>query len=323
MAIYHCSASNISRSAGRTATAAAAYRSGEKIKDERTDTVHDYTRKQGIEHTEIITPFDTPIDRAQLWNAAEQAERRKDARTAKEFVIALPHELNKEQRQELALAFARDLVERYQCTADIAIHAPSRQSEDDRNHHAHILLTTRKTSLNANGELVLGEKTELELSNAKRKALGLKPTTDEIQDIRQSWEKLANAHLERAGSSARIDSRSYAEQGNGKQAQIHETPQVTAMRRKGKQTEITQQNDVRKAYNAEIDRQAQAEKQSRQAGIIENARASLESRLQERERERQRKAEAERQAQERARREQQERIQRETANTPKKALLQS
>lgn len=288
MAIYHCSAHNISRSSGRTATAAAAYRTASKIYDERTGLSHDYTRKNGVMHTQTISNLGVEIDRNKLWNLAEQTERRKDARVAKEFVIALPCELNEKQRQELAVNFARHLVNRYGCVADLAIHAPSHQSDDDRNHHAHIMLTTRKAELDEQNELVLTEKIDLELSNAKRKALGLEPTTKEILQIRQDWEQIANAHLERAGIAERIDHRSYKEIGNGKLAQIHETPQVTAMRRKGIETDISRQNDERKAYNAEIDRQneqeyAQEPPKAQASDLLAQAQANLQNRLRERE----------------------------------------
>lgn len=281
MAIYHCSASNISRSSGRTATASAAYRAGEKIKDERTGILHDFTKKQGVEHTEIVSSLGISIDRAQLWNLAEQAESRKDARTAKEYVIALPNELNPQQRQELALDFAQHLVNRYGCIADVAIHAPSQQG-DNRNHHAHIMTTTRKAALNEHKQLVLTDKIDLELSNAKRKQLGLGSTTQEITAIRQAWEQLANQHLEQAGRSERIDHRSHQEAGNGKIAQIHETPQVTALRRKGQETEISRTNDQRRAYNQQIDQENAQEKHKNQENILANAQERLQQRLNER-----------------------------------------
>lgn len=298
MAIYHCSAKNISRSSGRTATASAAYRTATEITDKRTGLIHDYTRKDGVLHTEIFSNLGIHIDRSQLWNLAEITEKRKDARTAKEFVIALPYELTQEQRKELAHDFAKHLVERYDCIADLAIHAPSRHSQDDRNHHAHIMITTRKATLDENKNLVLSEKIDLELNNTKRKQLGLPSTDKEILTIRQDWERIANAHLERAGRAERIDHRSYEEIGNGKQAQIHETPEVTAMRRKGKETEISRTNDERKAYNASLDHQAQQEKENRQGEMLTNAQASLQERLAQREQAKQQQSEQERQRQE-------------------------
>src|SRR5476649_1085170 len=98
--MYHLSIKSVSRSACRSATGAAAYRSGQEIHDERLDHTHDYTRKQGVEYTEIITPEGSPdwaTDREKLWNAAEAAENRKDARVAREYEIAIPKELSKEE----------------------------------------------------------------------------------------------------------------------------------------------------------------------------------------------------------------------------------
>jgi len=146
VAIYHLSVKTISRSAGRSATAAAAYRAGVKITDERTGEIHDYTRKGGIEYTELVLPASAPeltTDRAALWNAAEQAETRKNSTVAREFEIALPSEFSPEERQRLAVDFAKEIVARHRCAADVAIHAPGKGG-DNRNHHAHILCSTRR-----------------------------------------------------------------------------------------------------------------------------------------------------------------------------------
>jgi len=148
MSIYHLSIKTISRSAGRSATAAAAYRSADVITDKRTGEHHDYSSKGGVVSTAILLPDTAPewaVDRAELWNAAEASEVRKNSTVAREFEIALPSELNRYQRARLAYDFARELVERHGCAADVAIHAPGREG-DNRNHHAHILLTTRRLS---------------------------------------------------------------------------------------------------------------------------------------------------------------------------------
>lgn len=302
MAIYHCSAHNISRNSGRTATASIAYRAGEKIHDERTGLVFDYTKRarhQEIAHTQIVSNLGIKIDRSELWNLAEKRENRKDARTAKEFVIALPHELNKHERQNLAVEFAQHLVNRYGCVADVAIHTPSREG-DERNHHAHIMLTTRKAKLDDNQRIVLTEKIDLELKNSKRQELGLQSSSKEIISIRQDWERIANAYLERAGIDERIDHRSHQELENGKIPQIHETPQVTAMRRKGIETEVSKQNDERKAHNEAIDRQNAQERitepqKAQESDLLAQARESLQKRLQERAEQQEQARQAERQ----------------------------
>ncbi|MFV9867373.1 MAG: MobQ family relaxase [Coxiella endosymbiont of Dermacentor nuttalli] len=248
MAIYHCTTKTVNRSSGRTAVASIAYRAGERLTDERTGLTHDFTRKEGVAYTEIISNLDTQIDRAELWNLAEKTENRKDARTAREWVIALPDELDKEQRKELTKDFAKSLVNRYGVVADLAIHAPSKGG-NDKNHHAHILLTTRKAELDPENKLVLTQKAEIELSNTRRKSLGIGTSQEEIKQIRATWANLANYALEKAGYKEKIDHRSYAEQGNGLQATIHEGSKVTQLRRKGIDTEVSRFNDNIKQQN--------------------------------------------------------------------------
>ena len=248
MAIYHCSTKTVNRSSGRTAVASAAYRAGEKLEDERTGLTHDFTRKDGVVHTEILSNLDIQIDRGELWNLAEKSENRKDARTAREWVIALPDELNPDQRKDLAKDFARSFVDRYDVIADLAIHEPSKGG-NDKNHHAHIMLTSRKAELDTDNKLTLTNKTEIELSNAKRKSLNMGTTQDEIKQIRETWANLANHALERAGIQDKIDHRSYADQGNRLQATIHEGTSVTQLRRQGIDTEISRFNDHIKQQN--------------------------------------------------------------------------
>lgn len=202
MAIYHLSVKTISRSDGRSATAAAAYRAATTIVDERTTHVHNYSRKRGVVSTHIVLPVDAPLwahDRARLWNAAEQAETRKNSTVAREFEIALPSELTPLQRQKLATQLAQEIVSRHGCAADVAIHTPSHQG-DQRNHHAHILLTTRKLSENG-----FGAKTR-ELDDKK---LG----RELVQYWRERFAQLQNHYLAKSGCSERVDHRSFKEQG--------------------------------------------------------------------------------------------------------------
>ena len=261
MAIYHCSTKTVNRSSGRTAVASSAYRSGEKLKDERTGLTHDFTRKDGVAHSEIVSNLDIEIDRSELWNLAEQSENRKDARTAREWVIALPDELDADQRKDLAKEFAQSLVDRYGVIADLAIHEPSKGG-NDKNHHAHIMLTTRKAELDTDNNLILTTKTDIELSNAKRKSLDMGTTQDEIKQIRETWANLANFALEKAGIQEKIDHRSYADQGNGLQATIHEGTKVTQLRRQGIDTEISRFNDHVKQQNFKYLNQQKLTKES-------------------------------------------------------------
>lgn len=219
MASFHLAVKTVGRSAGRSATAAAAYRAGLEIADERTGIVHDYTRKQGIEHREIVAPADAPDwvqDRAALWNAAEQAETRKNSTVAREYEIALPAELSADERRDLALGLAREISERHGVAVDVAIHAPGRQG-DQRNHHAHLLTTTRR--IGAKG---LGEKTR-ELDQK---------TSGEVERWRERFAEMQNAALERAQSHERVDHRSYQRRGVEQEATVHMGPNVVAMERR-------------------------------------------------------------------------------------------
>lgn len=219
VAIYHLSVKTISRSAGRSATAAAAYRSGVEIADQLTGEVHDYTRKRGIAHTELVLPAGAPewtADRAAVWNAAEQAETRKNSTVAREFEIALPAELSPAERQRVAVDFAREIVERHGCIADVSIHEPGREG-DNRNHHAHILCSTRR--LTPEG---FGEKTR-ELDDRK---------TKEVDRWRERFATIQNERFQVAGIEARVDHRSLQEQGIDRAPAQHLGPTATAIERR-------------------------------------------------------------------------------------------
>jgi ATP-dependent exoDNAse (exonuclease V) alpha subunit len=227
MAIYHLSVKAISRSAGRSATAAAAYRAATRIQDERTGLVHDYSRKAGVLHREIVTPDDAPAwarDRAQLWNAAELAETRKNSTVAREIEVALPTEISPQHRRELACALAHEIAARHRCAVDVAIHAPARRS-DERNHHAHLLMTTRR--LNADG---LTEKTR-ELDDLK---------TGEVTRWRERWATLLNERLAEHGHTERVDHRSLEAQGLDRDPTFHKGPAVTAIERRGEIARVTE-----------------------------------------------------------------------------------
>ncbi|WP_241509681.1 MobA/MobL family protein, partial [Pseudomonas ovata] len=112
--------------------------------NERTGEVHDYRRRSGVAYTEAFAPAGVaPIPSAILWNRAEAAETRKNANVAREVLVALPHELDQVQRRDLAKAIAQDLANRYGTAGTLAIHLPDKDG-DQRNHHVHILMTTRR-----------------------------------------------------------------------------------------------------------------------------------------------------------------------------------
>lgn len=215
MAIFHLNTSTISRKSGRTSTAAAAYRCGGVLYDERTDKTHDYSKKKGVVFSECFM-FEKGekvyLDRQRVWNTAEKVEKRIDARTAREIIINLPYELDEINRTELVQEFTEHIAKTYNVAIDFAIHEPSKDG-DQRNHHAHILMTTRQATLGENNSLILGEKTNLELSNTKLGKLGLPKTQDQIINLRERWATMANDYLEFSHIDDRIDHRSYAEQG--------------------------------------------------------------------------------------------------------------
>ena len=234
MAMFHLSTKPIKRSVGRSATAAAAYRAGCEIEDQRTGIKHDYTRKQGIVKTDCFIIVDGQklnVDRAELWNAAEKAEKRKDGRTAREVIINLPHELNEEQRQSLVEDFTKDISKEYRVAIDYAIHLPDKHG-DQRNHHCHILMTTRTATLE-NNTLSLGGKTNIELSNTKLAKLGLPKTQEQIVSLRKHWANTTNKHLKDAGIDKSIDHRSYEDQGVAFLPTIKLGWEATALERKG------------------------------------------------------------------------------------------
>ena len=192
MAIYHLRASVISRSSGRSATAAAAYRAAELIEDRRTGLSFDYASKRGVEHTEILAPDHAPdwvSDRSELWNRVEESETRKNSQVAREIRVALPDELSPDERVELVREFCREAFVDRGMVADIAIHAPGSEG-DDRNHHAHIMLTTREIAAE-------GFTTKNRDWNGK----------DVLEGWRLSWAEVSNEALERCGLDERIDHR--------------------------------------------------------------------------------------------------------------------
>lgn len=213
MAIYHLSAKPISRSTGRSATGAAAYRAGETIIDERTGLVFDYGKKRGIDHTEIMAPANAPEwahDRAKLWNAVEHSEKRKDSQVAREVEVALPIELNLDQQRELVRSFARSQFVDVGMVADVAIHHAKSE-----NPHAHILLTMRDIDSDGFG---------LKNRSWNDKAL--------LQNWREAWEVHTNQALEMAGHSIRIDHRTLIEQGINREPTKHLGPSACGYERR-------------------------------------------------------------------------------------------
>lgn len=248
MAIYHCSIKSVSRATGRSAVAAAAYRAGVRLTNERDGRLHDFTKRGGVEHAGIILPTNCKAewarDRSRLWNEAERAERRKDARVAREIELALPHELDARQRLELTREFARQIANRYGGAVDFAIHAPH-EDGDVRNHHAHVLITTRQIA--ADG---LGEKTLLDRQDRWLIANGFSSGAAQIDDIRLLWEQTANFHLGRASFDIRVDRRSHQGQGLEIEPTGHMGVHATQMERRGRNVTRTRLDSDAAARNA-------------------------------------------------------------------------
>lgn len=207
MASFRVALKTFSRAAGQTATAAAAYRCGTIVQDNRTGLTFDYRRRHGVEHTATLAPVNAPAwasNPAKLWNAAEAAETRGNARTARELLVSLPVELTGDQRIALTHDLTQMLVDRYAVAATAAVHAPDRRG-DQRNWHAHILFTTRSVGTGGFG--------------AKTRALDDRKTgPEETEALRATAAALINDHLARAGLTVRVDHRSLADQARAAEA---------------------------------------------------------------------------------------------------------
>ena len=214
MAIFRMEISSVARAVGRRATAAAAYRSGERIRDERTGELFNYARRRDVLHTEILLP--SPFEgehvawarsRERLWNTAERAEKRHNSRVAREYQVTLPAELNAVRRVALARAFAGEIADRYKVAVDLAVHEPPADG-DPRNFHAHLLTTTREVT-----PAGLGAKAGIDMDQRERRRRGLPDHRQEYLSLRERWATLTNDALREANIDARIDHRSLAAQG--------------------------------------------------------------------------------------------------------------
>jgi len=219
----------ISRSQGRSATAASAYRVAERITDRRTGLTFDYAARGGVDHTEILAPDHAPDwvrDRSELWNRVEESETRKNSQVAREVRVALPDELTHAQRVALVRDYAQAQFVDRGMVADIALHAPGREG-DERNHHAHILLTTRE--IDAEG------------FTTKNRDWN---KVEVLEGWREAWARDSNAALERAGIEDRVDHRtlvaqrdealeraSAARERGDEGAELHETVRAMSLDR--------------------------------------------------------------------------------------------
>ena len=277
MAIYTIQIKTVSRSSGHSATAKIAYNCRDKITDLRTGEIHKYdSKKMSVDliHSEI-TYKDLTLDkkeRSEIWNNAELAENRKDSRTAREYVIALPKELSTEQNIELVREFATEITTKFNNVADWAIHAGK---DGNGNIHAHILTTTRTFDPETKQ---LGERTSIEWNNTKCQKNNVPITQEQIKMIRKDWETIQNKHLAMAGldlsvSCERKEDRYTVKKHLGKEA--------VALERQGVKTELGN-------YNRTIDNVLELDRQIYNDGNnLARERAELAKLEQRQERERQ------------------------------------
>lgn len=228
MAIYRLEVKAISRSAGQSAVAKAAYRTRSDLTDQRTGERYDYRRRSPIGPTgTYVSGNAADVRTADLWNAAEASEVRKNATVAREVILALPAELDAAAHLRLVASFTREISFRHKLAAEFAIHHPSEHPEaDQRNHHAHVMLTTRRVTRDDAGELQFGEKSR-ELDD---RATG----PGEVTAWREIWEDQVNAALARNGHDARVSSKSLAAQNIDRVPQERLGPRRTAMLRKAR-----------------------------------------------------------------------------------------
>ena len=256
----HFSMKVSTRSKGGSAVAQAAYQSGERLFDERTEETKSYTEKRGILHTEILLPLNAPEayqDRNTLWNAVEKTEANWNAQLARRIEIALPIELPVEKNIELIREYCQEQFVSRGMIADIAIHDPS---PPGHNPHAHVMLTMR--AIDENGKWLPKSRREYELDadgnrikDAKGKWKFHKVNTTDWNNRenaelwRSAWETIQNRYLEEANRPERVHMRSYERQGIDQIPTVHMGPAVTAMEKRGIQTDIGNLNREIKEVN--------------------------------------------------------------------------
>lgn len=273
MAIYHCSVKIGTRSKGQSAIAAAAYRSGTKIFEEETGLTSDYTKKKNVIFSEISLCENAPReyqDRERLWNAVHQAEKSKDGQLWREIEVALPIEFSREQQIEVVRKFVAQLTAKGMC-ADWSLHDPD---EENKNPHAHIMLTTRSIlpdgkwapkakkiyDLDQNGNkipLIDKETGEQKVDKNNRKQWKNHKENyndwnekERVEEWRTAWEIVCNELLPK---DKKIDHRSYERQGIDKVPTKHEGYVARQMAARGEEPKIIKYNQTVKQLNADAD----------------------------------------------------------------------
>ncbi len=236
----HAPVKLVQRSHGRTATAAAAYRAAARIECERTGQVHDYSRKRGVEDTQVLMPEGAPEwDRSTLWNQAELREKHPRALPARELEVAFPAEFSPEQRREAGLKIGRLLVARYGSAADLAWHAPP-QHGDVRNHHMHALFTARPFE---NGQWAKTKSGRLDDLYGQGR--------DEMVELRAAVAGAMNEVAVKHNLAVFVEHASFKDRGLDREATQHLGPDAAEMERRGEPSDIGNKNREIEQRNAE------------------------------------------------------------------------
>ena len=266
MALFHLNVTQIKRSKGQSAIAAAAYRAGEKLYSEYYGETSDYTKKHGVICSEILLPAHAPreyADRQTLWNAVEKAERGKNAQLAYSFDIALQNEFSLDENVALARQFLLEHFVSRGMVVDFAIHVPDTEPGSISNPHFHVMAPIRP--IEENGKWSMKQRRVYELDEEGNRLLDADgnyifnavPTTDwgspeTLEYWREQWAALCSAKFEEKGLPERIDHRSYERQGVDILPTIHEGPAVRQMEAKGIRTDKGEFNRWIKATNSLI-----------------------------------------------------------------------
>ena len=266
MALFHLNVTQIKRSKGQSAIAAAAYRAGEKLYSEYYGETPDYTNKHGVICSEILLPAHAPreyVDRQILWNAVEKAERGKNAQLAYSFDIALQNEFSMDENIALARQFLLEHFVSRGMVVDFAIHVPDTEPGGISNPHFHVMSPIRP--IESNGKWGMKQRRVYELGEDGNRLLDADgnyifnavPTTDwgspeALEYWREQWAAMCNAKFEEKGLPERIDHRSYERQGVDILPTIHEGPSVRQMEAKGIRTDKGEFNRWIKATNSVI-----------------------------------------------------------------------
>ena len=242
MAIYYCNVQVISRGKGRSSIASAAYRSRSKLIDKRTGETHDYRKRGGLSHAEILTPKNAPErfkDRQTLWAAVEQSEKRINSQLSREFVLSLPKELRDKNNVKLVRDYAQEQFVNRGMIADICIH-----DLDSHNPHAHIMLTMRHIDEN-------GFRTEKKSAREWNKK-------DLLLEQRAAWSEHVNRALEQANIQEYVDHRSYEERGINREGTVHLGWYAHNLEKQGIKTEL---GDLNRDIEADNETRARLEKE--------------------------------------------------------------